>query len=180
MERFHCSQSPHAFPTLLQYRNDKWEFWTFSGIKTSVKVVCFSRFSESRAGSIFLYKTDFSAETFSFLLLCHCLFSLAISAFCYGLSACCTHVCKSPCFQREASLCFTLVRNEKCNCYRRCIDKSCPGVKVKNSAFKPLAHFSGQNCWIWIWSNQILLFLVLLQPLLSVLSILFIHTFGKY
>lgn len=154
--------------------------WTFSGVKTSVKVLYFSRFSESWAGSMFLYKTDFSVETFPLLLLCHCLFCLAVSAFCYGLSGCCPHVCKSPCFQREATLCFTLLRNEKSDCYRRCVDKGCPGVKVKNSAFTPFVCFPGQNCWIWIWSNQMLLFLVLLQPLLSALSILFIHAFGKY
>lgn len=130
-------------------------------------------------GRKFLYKTDFSVEKFSFSLLCQCLFCLAITAFCYGLSGCCSCMCKRPGFQGEASLSFTLLRNGKFSCYSRCVDRGCPGVKVKNSSFISLVHFPGQNWWIWVWSNQMLLLPVLQQPLLSALSLLFIHTFGK-
>lgn len=65
---------------------------------------------------------------------------------------------QNPCFQRHATLGFTLLRNNKFNSYRRCVDKGCAGEKVKTSSFTPLVHFPGQDCWIWVWSNQMLLF----------------------
>lgn len=52
-----------------------------------------------------------------FILSCnHCL--------CYGLSGCCSCLCKSLCFQREASLCFTLMRNGEYNCYSYVLTKA--------------------------------------------------------
>lgn len=64
------------------------------------------------------------------------------TVFCYELSGCCTFVCTSPSFQRETRLCFTLLINEKFNCYRRCLGKGHTGVKAKCSAFKPACFHS--------------------------------------
>lgn len=148
------------------------KIYTFSSVKTWVKVSYFSRFSESWAGSVFWYQTDFPVGILSFSLCSLSVFLLSAAITVYELSGCCTFVWTSPYFQREARLYFTLLINEKFNWYRRCLGKGHTGVKAKHSAFTPPACFHSQESWIWVWSIQLLLSVVLLlQSLWNALSI---------
>lgn len=103
---------------------------------------------------MFWYQSDFPVGVLSFPPRSLSVFILsgAIPVLCCELLGCCTFVCTSPYFQREARLCFTSLINEKFNCYKKYLDKDRSGVEDKHSAFTSPAWFHSQECWVWVWT----------------------------